>query len=109
VGIVSTVAYLGVSSALTHWAGLHPGIASFLAYFVSATISYVGHRNVTFRSDAPHQRTLPSFIVVSLTGLALAAIIPKILLDNRGVPPDAAFVTVSIVVAAVTYGALKVA
>jgi hypothetical protein len=31
------------------------------------------------------------------------------LVDNLGVPPDAAFVTVSIVVAAVTYGALKVA
>jgi putative flippase GtrA len=103
VGLGAMAAYAVVVTLLT-LAGVRPQwLASGLAYAIAAIWSYVGHRRFSFRSDAPHAVAGPRFVIVTLTGQALAIAIPATMTDFGGWPSHAATLAVCIVCPAVSF------
>jgi putative flippase GtrA len=66
---------VGLGALATHWvvliiavsaAGLHPLVANVVGFLVAFTVSYFGHRELTFAAqDRPHRRTLFRFSAVA--------------------------------------------
>jgi putative flippase GtrA len=103
VGLGAMAAYAVVVTLLA-LAGVRPQwLASGLAYAIAAIWSYVGHRRFSFRSDAPHAVAGPRFIIVTLTGQALAIAIPALVTDIGGRPAHVATLAVCIVCPAVSF------
>jgi putative flippase GtrA len=68
VGGFSASCYLFIAWAL-HALGLWPTPSSAVSYALCIPLGYLGHRYLTFRSNQPHDRAAPRYIVVQ--GLAL--------------------------------------
>ena len=99
VGVSATLFYLLV--ALTaNKLGLGAVASSFLAYSLSALLSYTGHRLLTFRSSASIRETAPRFAYLSIAQYVLALAIPVILTNFAGLPPLASFIAVCVLVPA---------
>ncbi len=108
IGIAATVLYLAAASGL-RLVGMGTGTASTFAYVAACSVSYLGHRSYTFRSDAEHRRALPRFLVVSLVGLGIAAVLPSLV--ERLTPFDAhiGFLAVTVAVAGCSFVSLRLA
>lgn len=103
VGLAAMAAYAVVVTLLLAL-GLRPHwLASGCAYALAAIWSYIGHRRFSFRSDRPHAVAGPRFIVVTLTGQALAIAIPALVTDLAGHPGYVATLAVCIVCPAVSF------
>jgi putative flippase GtrA len=103
VGLAAMAAYAIAVTALAAL-GLRPQwLASGLAYAIAAIWSYIGHRRFSFRSDAPHAVAGPRFVVVTLTGQALAIAIPALITDVAGYPGHVATLAVCLVCPAVSF------
>jgi putative flippase GtrA len=103
VGLAAMAAYAAIVTALT-FAGMRPAwLASGLAYALAAIWSYVGHRRFSFRSDAPHRRAGPRFVLVTAVGQGLAILIPALMTDLTGYPPIVSTAVVCLVCPAVSF------
>jgi putative flippase GtrA len=87
VGVAATVVYFVVSLVLHHAGGASSAVASLIGYPLSTTVSYLGHRGLTFRSSASHAWALPRFLTISMCGLALSYSIPWALTERLGLAP----------------------
>ncbi len=96
VGAASTAIYLAIAIALSDFFPLP--VASGLAYFVSASFSYLGQRRFTFRSRKVHRIAVPRFLVVAACGLLLSIAVPKLAAWIGSPPPFAVFGTVVVLV-----------
>jgi putative flippase GtrA len=73
IGGTAAVAFVGVSSAaIAIVRGLPSWLISALCYAGFIVPVYLLHRRFSFRSEAAHGRALPRYILVQLSGLALA-------------------------------------
>ena len=70
-GVIATAFQYTVLVILVEMTVVDPVMASTLGYIGSSSLNYVLRRNFVFRSNTAHQRAIPKFILVSLTGLAL--------------------------------------
>ncbi|KUM25087.1 polysaccharide synthesis protein GtrA [Mesorhizobium loti] len=88
VGIVATILYAALAAffARSEWIGLAPVEASFAAYAAAALFSYLAHKSFTFMSAGPHRSEAPRFLLLTLTGLAVAYAAPSLLTVNLGLP-----------------------
>jgi putative flippase GtrA len=103
VGLAAMAAYAAIVTTLAAL-GLRPQwLASGCAYALAAIWSYVGHRRFSFRSDAPHAVAAPRFVIVTLTGQALAIAIPAVVTDLAGHPGHVATVLVCLICPAVSF------
>ena len=68
---------------------------------------YLGHRAISFRSDAPHTQALPRYIMVQLMGVTLAAIFSYVAHGVLGLPSLAGSVAVAGLTAGVNFAILK--
>jgi putative flippase GtrA len=103
VGLAAMAAYAAAVTALSAL-GLRPQwLASGVAYAIAAIWSYIGHRRISFRSDLPHAVAGPRFVVVTLTGQALAIALPALITDFSGYPGHVATLAVCIVCPAVSF------
>src|SRR5262245_55232141 len=91
VGIAATMVYFAVSLVLLHASGASSPIASLIGYPLSTTVSYLGHRGLTFRYSASHAWTLPRFLIVSFCGFALSYSIPLVVTERLGLAPMYSF------------------
>lgn len=108
VGIGATLIYFFCATAL-FYLGVRPAaLSSLIAYGMSGACSYLGHRLLTFQSDAPHERTLPRFVLVNVAGYLIAAGIPFLLTDTLRWPPLIATALVCIAVPALNFILLTV-
>jgi len=71
VGALSTVLYLIATSFTIGWLSWPPLRASTAGYLIAMCGSYFGHKILTFRSDAPHQRAIPRFLIQAAIGYAI--------------------------------------
>lgn len=72
---------VGMAAALTHYlvvlglvAGLdwHPLHANVMAFLLAFSVSYTGHRRLTFKAQGQaHRQTLPRFFLVALASFVL--------------------------------------
>lgn len=108
IGIVATMLYLAAASGL-RLASMGAGAASTLAYIAACSISYLGHRTVTFRSTTRHRRAVPRFLAVSFLGLGVAAVLPPLVEQLTPFDAHVGFLAVAVVVAVCSFISLRLA
>jgi putative flippase GtrA len=73
IGGTAAIAFVGVSSAAVAMInGVPSWLVSALCYAGFIVPVYLLHRRFSFQSDAAHSRALPRYVLVQLSGLALA-------------------------------------
>ncbi|MDX8466006.1 GtrA family protein [Mesorhizobium sp. VK23B] len=88
VGIIATILYAVLAAFFSRagWIGLAPVEASFVAYAAAALFSYLAHKFFTFMSAGSHSAEAPRFLLLTLTGLAVAYAAPILLTVKLGLP-----------------------
>jgi len=102
---------VGVTAMAVHWLavtllvplGLRPLIANVVAFAIAFNVSYWGHRNWTFDSDAGHQTTFWRFLLVACGSFVLNECLYYVLLTYTRLGYQAALALVLIAVAALTF------
>jgi len=83
-GVVGVAAMLVHLAAVSLWlvpAGQPPLIANIAAFFIAFTVSYLGHRHLTFRAGhVAHSRALPRFFAVAILGFIVNEVLYFLLL-----------------------------
>lgn len=103
VGLGAAIVYFLSAMALLR-IGIRPAaLASLVAYGISGVFSYLGHRLLTFQSDAPHRQALPRFVLVNIAGYLIAVVVPLLLTDVLNWPPLIATVLVCVAVPAMNF------
>lgn len=108
VGGAATLAYGAFALLLNRWAGLPVAAASVAAYAGASVISYLGHRNLTFRSGRAHRETVLPFAGATVLGYLLALTVPTILVAGLGAAPETGIAATCILVPALSYLLLNV-
>lgn len=75
VGLATTAVY-PLAFLLGIRLGLQASLAAFLAYAFTSALSYVGHRQFSFRSRRHHGAALRSFIPLTAVGISIAVALP---------------------------------
>lgn len=69
VGALAALVHYMVAVILESGFEVAPAWSNILGFCVAFPVSYVGHRNFTFRDQAkPHYQALPRFLLVALLG-----------------------------------------
>ena len=85
IGGAATLVHALMLGLLVEGAGLEPTPANLLAFISAFLVSYVGHKQVTFRSSAPHTQALPRFLLAALAGLFVNVALFAVFADMFGV------------------------
>ncbi len=93
--------------ALVTWAGLGPFVANAIGFWVGFVASFLGHRRLTFRSEAPVASSLGRYVLLACLGLLLNEAGLWLMLATTPLPYPVALVLVIGAVAMVTYFSSK--
>ena len=102
VGAIATVAYGIIAESLVV-VGLKLLWASLIAYAVSATWSYLGHKYFTFASSGKHVIEAPRFILTTGVGLLIAVGMPTLIAKLFGPSPYVAVLATCILVPIISF------
>lgn len=102
---------VGIAAMAVHWIvvavivplGIVPLIANIIGFAVAFNVSYIGHRNWTFASEAGHATTLTRFLGVSITSFMLNEAMYSLLLRYTALDYRIALFIVLVAVAALTF------
>ena len=87
IGGTAAIAFVGLSAAaVAAPSGLPRWLVSALCYAVFIVPVYLLHRRFSFRSDAPHGKALPRYVLVQISGLALATTFSWLCYSVFGLP-----------------------
>lgn len=104
VGGAAALVHFGVVVMAVREFALAPLVANVLAWCVAFTVSYAGHRRLSFRAQAaPVRRSALRFAAVSLAGLGVNETAYALLLHLTPLRFDLALAVVLAAVAVVTY------
>tara|TARA_A100001037_G_scaffold131137_2_gene118894 strand:- start:37866 stop:38246 length:381 start_codon:yes stop_codon:yes gene_type:complete len=103
VGCCAALVHQLVVIALVESGLLSPQVANVPGFGAAWVVSYLGHRNLTFRSDAPHWQAAPRFLAVSIFSFATNQSLFMALLNFAGVQYIVALLITQVVVAVGTY------
>ncbi len=106
VGLLVTATYAGLAWSLTVVAEWPATAASFVAWACATSISYFGHRIVTFRSTSRHDIAAPRFLLMAGLSLILVILVPAVLTDRLGLHPSIAIGIVCVALPAISYVAM---
>ncbi len=106
VGLAATLAYGTSAWILTALLPNAAWLASTVAYALASTLSYLGHRTITFASQVTHRRTGPRFAGLAVTGYGTAIVVPLILTDANDAHPLLAIGVTCVLVPALNIWAL---
>ncbi|CCV09984.1 membrane hypothetical protein [Mesorhizobium sp. STM 4661] len=109
VGLAATVVY-ALCASLFASAGsryLSPATASLAAYAVAAIFSYLGHKFFTFMSAGSHRFEVPRFAVLTGCGLAVAYLLPALLVGQFGLPISVPILLTCILIPVVNFVVLE--
>ncbi|WP_051069030.1 GtrA family protein [Mesorhizobium metallidurans] len=109
VGLAATVVY-ALCASLFASAGsgyLSPALASLAAYAVAAIFSYLGHKFFTFMSAGSHRFEAPRFAVLTGCGLAVAYLLPTLLVGQFGLPVSVPILLTCILIPLVNFVVLE--
>jgi putative flippase GtrA len=110
VGGAATLTYAGSALILSYGpvSAILPAVAaSFLAYLIAMPVSYFGHKRLTFGSDRTHALEMPRFLGSAILGIAIASLLPLIVVDGLDLAPAVSIVLACILVPATNYVALE--
>jgi putative flippase GtrA len=72
---LGTALHFAVLYVAVEYAGTHVIIASTMGAVVGMLFNYVAHYHLTFGSEAPHRRALPTFLSGGVASIALNALL----------------------------------
>lgn len=78
-------------------------MASLVAYAVAAIFSYLGHKFFTFMSAGSHRFEAPRFAVLTGCGLAVAYLLPALLVGQFGLPVSVPILLTCILIPVVNF------
>ena len=110
VGGAATLTYAGSALILSYGpvSAILPAVAaSFLAYLIAMPVSYFGHKRLTFDSHGDHVLEVPRFLASAALGIAIACLLPLIVVDGLDLAPAVSIVLACILVPATNYVALE--
>ncbi len=108
IGGGAALAYVAVSSlAMAVPTGLPKWVVSALCYAAFIVPVYLLHRRFSFRSEAPHGRALPRYMLVQASGLALATMFSWLAYGLFGLPTMFAAPIVIALTAGVNFAVLR--
>ena len=81
IGGATTITHIIVALWLNEILGLTALTANFLAFATAVMVSYLGNHRWTFSRQGQHDRYLPRFVIVALTGMILNQLIVYGLVD----------------------------
>jgi putative flippase GtrA len=81
VGILGTLAHFTTTVALVEGLSVDPVVATVLGFIVALVLSFVLVRGWVFGSSAAVARTFPRYVMVSVAGLLLNALIMHVTVD----------------------------
>lgn len=102
VGISATLCYFLFANVLTLLPGITPPTASVAAYLVSAIVSYFGHKHLSFGSIRANAIAAPRFASVTVAGIGIAYLLPKIA-ESLELPSLAAYAALCVVIPVVNF------
>ena len=107
VGGTSTLAYLGLTVALTTLAGLRPSLAILVTLAILMPPTYLAQRRFTFQSQQGHFGAFLRYVGVQLIGNGIGLLGAELFSEEIRGAPWVAFTIIAGVVALVNYGCLK--
>jgi putative flippase GtrA len=108
VGGSGAVAFIVLSTLMIELrTGAPDWLVSALCWAVLIMPVYLGHRAISFRSDAPHGQALPRYVLVQVVGVTLAAAFSYLAYHVLGLPSLVGAVSVAALVAGMNFSILK--
>jgi putative flippase GtrA len=92
---------IGLRTGVPDW------LVSALCYAAMIAPVYLAHRRLSFRSEVPHGRALPRYLLVQLGGLSLAATFSYLAYGVLAMPTIAAAALVTALTAGVNFLVLR--
>jgi putative flippase GtrA len=106
VGASCAGCYLILASTL-HILGLPTTLSSTTAYTLCIPLGYFAHRHFTFRSDQPHNMSLPRYIIVQGVSVIVVTVITFIASVWMGLSPVFSFLFAAAIAAFTSYTTQK--
>ena len=103
VGVAATLTHVGVAQLSHVLLSQPPLLANVIGFLVAFAVSYGGHYHWTFESDLPHRRSLPRFLLVSLSAFIVSEFIVWSATGPLGMPMSIAMGAVAIIVPLTSY------
>ena len=104
VGGVAALTHLLSMIVYVEKGGVPVFLANILAFFTAFTVSYVGHKNFTFKGQVvSHRHAMPRFYMTALLGFALNNVLFFVAYQWMGYPYIPALILVLVIVALVTF------
>ena len=100
--VVLSVVAIGLNTGIPDW------IVSAVCYALFIVPVYLAHRQLSFRSTAPHTVALPRYVAVQVSALVLAAIFSFVCFSLLGMQTALAAVLVIVLTSGVNFILLKV-
>lgn len=108
VGGSGAVGFIMLSTLLIELkTGAPEWLMSGLAWALMILPVYLGHRAISFRSEAPHTQALPRYVAVQIMGVTLAAVFSYVAHGILGAPTMIGAVLVAGLTAGVNFAILK--
>lgn len=109
IGGIAALSFVGLSSLVIGLGtGLPDWVASVVCYAAFVVPVYLAHRRFSFRSDAPHARALPRYVLVQASGMTLATVFSYLAYGLVSLPTVLAAVLVIGLTSGVNFALLKV-
>jgi putative flippase GtrA len=108
VGGSGAVAFIVLSSLMIELrTGAPDWLVSAFCWAALIVPVYLGHRSISFRSDAPHGQALPRYVLVQVVGVSLVAAFSYLAHHVLGLPSIAGATIVAVLVAGTNFAILK--
>lgn len=103
VGLTALVVHW-CSATFLIWRGMQPLLGNFLGFIIAFSVSYLGHRQITFAtSEARHSQALPRFVIVAVTGFCVNQVMFYLLLRYTSIHYAISLLLVLGIVAVMTF------
>jgi putative flippase GtrA len=107
VGGTATAVYAVFTWVAVTLLGWPAPVGSLASYALAASLSYAGHRLVTFRDAAPSRRSGTRFTLIAALGYLAALVIPAFVTSLMGTPVEASILATCLAIPLMNYVALS--
>jgi putative flippase GtrA len=107
IGGTTTAVYAVFAWLAAALLGLAAPLASLAAYALAASLSYVGHRLLTFGDAVPNRNAGARFTLIAILGYLAALVIPTLVTSVMGAPIEVAILATCLAVPLMSYPALS--
>ena len=102
-GVIATLVHVVIGLSLNRLAGLSPFTANLIAFPAATCVTLISNSRLTFRGHGGGAASFAKGLATVLFGLALNQLIVVIVVNQLGLPYEAALVVIIAAVPAITF------